>query len=102
MGDGGWGMGIRMRMGMGMGMGCEDGRWLFSAKTVACLDMIEKNMTGVLALLNEECKMPKGNDENLLRKIVAAHGRNKFLGIDSFGLPYDLALPSNLSFIFNY
>lgn len=42
--------------------------------------MIEKNSTGILALLNEECKMPKGNDESFLRKLVTTHGRNKFLG----------------------
>ncbi|CAF0778200.1 unnamed protein product [Didymodactylos carnosus] len=44
-----------------------------------CIDLIESKL-GILDLLDEECKMPKGSDENWLRKIINQHGKhNDFL-----------------------
>ncbi|OQR98013.1 myosin-like protein [Achlya hypogyna] len=42
-----------------------------------CLDILEARPTGLLALLDEECNVPKGSDAGLCRKlyqIYAAHG----------------------------
>jgi myosin-7 len=41
-----------------------------------CLDLIESK-TGVLAMLDEECKVPKGNDETYLAKLHEAHKKNE-------------------------
>jgi myosin-5 len=35
----------------------------------ACLDLIEGKPTGILALLDEQCLFPKGNDESLANKL---------------------------------
>ncbi|CAF1537304.1 unnamed protein product, partial [Adineta ricciae] len=40
-----------------------------------CIDLIE-NKLGILDLLDEECKMPKGSDENWHRKLVSQHGKH--------------------------
>nr|ADD91458.1 myosin V-like protein [Adineta vaga] len=40
-----------------------------------CIDLIE-NKLGILDLLDEECKMPKGSDENWHRKLVTQHGKH--------------------------
>ncbi|CAF3322996.1 unnamed protein product [Rotaria socialis] len=40
-----------------------------------CIDLIESKL-GILDLLDEECKMPKGSDENWHRKIVTQHGKH--------------------------
>ena len=38
-----------------------------------CLDLVEKKL-GILALLDEESRFPKGTDETLLAKLHKAHG----------------------------
>jgi len=40
-----------------------------------CIDLIE-NKLGILDLLDEECKMPRGSDENWHRKLVTQHGKH--------------------------
>lgn len=40
-----------------------------------CIDLIESKL-GILDLLDEECKMPKGSDENWHRKLVTQHGKH--------------------------
>lgn len=35
--------------------------------------MIEKPFTGIIALMDEEVRMPKGSDETLLQKLVHKH-----------------------------
>ncbi|XP_065192993.1 unconventional myosin-X-like [Sycon ciliatum] len=42
-----------------------------------CIDLIEKKL-GVLALLDEESRFPKGTDESFLQKVHNAHGKNHF------------------------
>ncbi|XP_064645972.1 unconventional myosin-Va-like isoform X4 [Lineus longissimus] len=39
-----------------------------------CIDLIE-NKLGILDLLDEECKMPKGSDQNWCQKLYSAHGK---------------------------
>jgi myosin-5 len=41
-----------------------------------CLDLIEAK-TGVLALLDEECRIPKGTDETYLSKLHENLGKNE-------------------------
>ncbi|RKP16398.1 hypothetical protein ROZALSC1DRAFT_25326, partial [Rozella allomycis CSF55] len=44
------------------------------------LDVIEGKMEGILALLDEECKFPKGTDESFLLKLTESLGnKNRFL-----------------------
>ncbi|CAF1188386.1 unnamed protein product [Adineta steineri] len=58
-----------------------------------CIDLIE-NKLGILDLLDEECKMPKGSDENWNRKLVTQHGKHPdFL---------TKKLAANSSFIINH
>ncbi|CAF0903155.1 unnamed protein product, partial [Didymodactylos carnosus] len=40
-----------------------------------CIDLIE-NKLGILDLLDEECIVPKGSDENWLRKLINQHGKH--------------------------
>ncbi|XP_039255307.2 unconventional myosin-X-like [Styela clava] len=42
-----------------------------------CLDLIEKNM-GVLSLINEESRFPKGTDNSLLNKMHGQHQNNSY------------------------
>ena len=37
-----------------------------------CLDLIEKNM-GIMSLINEESRFPKGTDQSLLNKMHSQH-----------------------------
>jgi len=37
-----------------------------------CLDLIEKNM-GLISLVNEESRFPKGTDQSMLQKLHAQH-----------------------------
>jgi len=39
----------------------------------ACLDLIEKRGTGILSLLDEECRFPRATDQTLLAKLNAQH-----------------------------
>lgn len=43
-----------------------------------CLDVIEKARTGILAMTDEELKLPKGGDDNLLERMHAAHKGSKY------------------------
>ena len=43
-----------------------------------CLDLIEKKLTGILPMIDEENQVPKGSDDGLLGKLHGTHGRNKF------------------------
>lgn len=47
----------------------------FKDNTV-CVDLIEKHGRGLLSLLDEECKVPKGNDAGFLEKANKQHSRN--------------------------
>lgn len=42
--------------------------------------MIEKPFVGILAMLDEEVKMPRGSDANFLRKIIAKYERRREFG----------------------
>lgn len=37
-----------------------------------CLDLVEKNM-GIMSLINEESRFPKGTDQSLLNKMHSQH-----------------------------
>ena len=37
------------------------------------LDLLEKKSEGIFAMIDEEMKLPGGNDEGYLRKVLAAH-----------------------------
>ncbi|CAD5125633.1 DgyrCDS13833 [Dimorphilus gyrociliatus] len=41
-----------------------------------CIDLIEGKL-GILELLDEECKMPRGSDSNWCLKLGSKHGKNK-------------------------
>uniref|UniRef100_A0A6B2KWU6 Myosin motor domain-containing protein n=1 Tax=Arcella intermedia TaxID=1963864 RepID=A0A6B2KWU6_9EUKA len=46
-----------------------------------CIDLIEKP-GGILAALDEECRLPKGNDDAFLNKITQKHKSNVWFGIN--------------------
>ncbi|XP_053482052.1 unconventional myosin-X isoform X2 [Ictalurus furcatus] len=48
--------------------------WMDNAE---CLDLIEKKL-GLLALINEESRFPKGNDYTLLEKLHSRHATNPY------------------------
>ncbi|KAJ7346032.1 hypothetical protein JRQ81_001982, partial [Phrynocephalus forsythii] len=48
--------------------------WMDNAE---CLDLIEKKL-GLLALVNEESRFPKGTDSTLLEKLHSQHGSNQY------------------------
>lgn len=50
---------------------------------LVCIDLIEKQPRGILGLLDEECKVPKGTDETYLLKVSTTHGRNPCFGMSS-------------------
>jgi hypothetical protein len=43
--------------------------------------LIEKTGRGILAMLDEECKVPKGTDTGFLERVDASHRRNPCFGI---------------------
>jgi myosin heavy subunit len=49
---------------------------LFFDFVVVCIDMIEKKMGGMITLLDEEGKVPKGTDEGFIGRLDKQHGRN--------------------------
>ena len=55
--------------------------WSFMSYTdnSQCISLIEHEHYGILALLNEECKFPKGTDANFLAKIYQFNSGNPFL-----------------------
>ena len=46
------------------------------ADNQACLDLLELKRTGVFAMLDEECVVPKGSDVSLLQKMADLHRKN--------------------------
>nr|XP_018666876.1 unconventional myosin-X isoform X2 [Ciona intestinalis] len=42
-----------------------------------CLDLVEKNL-GLMSLINEESRFPKGTDKSLLNKLHNQHAKNQF------------------------
>jgi myosin heavy subunit len=42
----------------------------------ACVDLIEAADQGLLTMLNEEIRLPKGSDDGFLSKLYNAHGKN--------------------------
>nr|CAB3264150.1 unconventional myosin-X [Phallusia mammillata] len=42
-----------------------------------CLDLVEKNL-GLISLINEESRFPKGTDKSLLQKLHSQHAKNAF------------------------
>ncbi|KAK5857623.1 hypothetical protein PBY51_010853 [Eleginops maclovinus] len=63
--------------------------WMDNAE---CLDLIEKKL-GLLALVNEESRFPKGTDLTLLEKLHSRHATNPFyvkprLGDHQFGIKH--------------
>ncbi|KAK5917008.1 hypothetical protein CgunFtcFv8_011935 [Champsocephalus gunnari] len=63
--------------------------WMDNAE---CLDLIEKKL-GLLALVNEESRFPKGTDFTLLEKLHSRHATNPFyfkprLGDHQFGIKH--------------
>lgn len=43
-----------------------------------CLELIE-GKTGLLMLLDEECRVPKGSDDSYLSKVMETLGKNEYL-----------------------
>jgi len=43
------------------------------------LDLIEKKNRGILSMVDEEIRMPKGSDETLMRKLMNKHSKSKQL-----------------------
>lgn len=43
-----------------------------------CLDLIEKGKTSILSMTDEEIKLPKGSDKNLLSRMHAQHAKHKY------------------------
>ena len=56
-----------------------------------CLDMIEKRPTGILPMTDEELRLPKGSDDNLLTRLHKQHKGHKNYAVPKFG--------SNTSFV---
>jgi myosin heavy subunit len=50
------------------------------------VELIEKHGRGLLSLLDEECKVPKGNDAGFLEKANKQHSRNTAFGVFFFPL----------------
>lgn len=50
---------------------------------VACIDLIERPSTGLIALMNEEAVMPKGSDRTLITKLAQTHGKDPYFGTSS-------------------
>ena len=52
--------------------------WTYVAfeSNVACLELIE-NKGGILAMLDEECKVPNGKEENFIEKVENNNKANK-------------------------
>jgi hypothetical protein len=50
-----------------------------------CVALIEASGSGILATLDEECKMPKGTDESFLEKLVNKHQQHKYFEQQKFG-----------------
>ncbi|KJE94586.1 myosin-Va [Capsaspora owczarzaki ATCC 30864] len=49
-----------------------------------CLDLIEAKM-GILDLLEEECKLPNGTDDNFVQKLITAHKQHAFFVVPKIG-----------------
>jgi hypothetical protein len=45
-----------------------------------CIKLIEEK-GGIIEMINEEVKLPKGSDKDLLFKIEKNHGKNPFVGM---------------------
>jgi myosin heavy subunit len=53
------------------------------------IDLIEKPLTGIIALLDEEVRMPKGADKTFLEKVVAKYkGQAREFGKPSLPLSF--------------
>lgn len=48
----------------------------FPCSSLVCVDLIEKAGRGILAMLDEECKVPKGTDQGFLERTDNTHKRN--------------------------
>merc|ERR1712141_921416 len=42
---------------------------------VQCLELIEAKGTGIFAMFNEECSVPRGSDKNLIEKMHTVHAQ---------------------------
>jgi len=51
---------------------------------LACIDLIERQGAGILAMLDEEGQVPKGSDESLIKKLSTKHKPNSFFGTSLF------------------
>eukprot|EP00004_Rigifila_ramosa_P020691 TRINITY_DN5403_c0_g1_i2.p1 TRINITY_DN5403_c0_g1~~TRINITY_DN5403_c0_g1_i2.p1 ORF type:complete len:1321 (-),score=360.16 TRINITY_DN5403_c0_g1_i2:49-3759(-) len=51
------------------------------ADNQGCLDLIEKKGTGILSILDEEGKLPKGSNQAFTQKVHAAHPKNAYLKV---------------------
>lgn len=52
-----------------------------------CLDLIEGGRSSILAMSDEELRLPGGSDDNLLTRMHQAHGNNKFYGKPKTAVP---------------
>lgn len=41
--------------------------------------LIEQPGTGILAVLDDEAKLPKGNEQNFMQKLTTNHKNHKFM-----------------------
>jgi myosin heavy subunit len=51
----------------------------------ACLDLIDKRKMGIIDLIQEEIKLPKGSDANLLQRMHNSYNNNAFYGKPRLG-----------------
>jgi hypothetical protein len=77
---------------------------IFSKLRIVCIDLIEKSGRGILSMLDEECKVPKGADEGFLQRCEKAHARNPYFGKSRvfYVLPFFRRVPAAVfNFVFS-
>eukprot|EP01124_Arcella_intermedia_P033133 TRINITY_DN7861_c0_g1_i2.p1 TRINITY_DN7861_c0_g1~~TRINITY_DN7861_c0_g1_i2.p1 ORF type:complete len:1374 (-),score=438.93 TRINITY_DN7861_c0_g1_i2:103-4224(-) len=45
-----------------------------------CINLIEKPITGIISLLNEECQIPQGSDSHFVRRLYESLSKHPFFG----------------------
>jgi len=56
------------------------------ARPPGTIELIEKPLTGIIALLDEEVRMPKGADKTFLEKVVAKYKGQREFGTSTLTL----------------
>lgn len=52
-----------------------------------CLDLIEGGRSSILGMSDEELRLPKGSDDNLLARMHQTHAANKYYGKPKTAVP---------------